>query len=100
MKVTCDDCKKEFKLTQNKIKFREVINDVTEQYFICPRCKKKYTIAYFDTEINENIKRMKELKNELDNKEITVEEYYTKTTNLKNRNVEKSNRYKLIYKTI
>ena len=44
-------------LPQNKIKIRKVVNDVTEQYFICPKCKRKYTIAYYDTEINENIKK-------------------------------------------
>ena len=64
MEVICDSCEKKIKLTQNKIKIRKVVNDVTEQYFICPKCKRKYTIAYYDTEINENIKRINKLREE------------------------------------
>ena len=40
MEVICDSCEKKIKLAQNKIKIRKVVNDVTEQYFICPKCNK------------------------------------------------------------
>ena len=98
MEVICDSCEKKIKLTQNKIKIRKVVNDVTEQYFICPKCKRKYTIAYYDTEINENIKRINKLREEYTR--TNDKDIETKYINLKNRNLEKNQRFRQIYSGI
>ena len=97
MKVTCNSCNKEFKVTKRKIKKEKVTDRVERQYFKCPHCKKKYIVSYFDNEIKENIKRMNDLKGQLLRKEITGDEYQVKYNNLKFRNITISNNYKGIF---
>ena len=73
-----------------------------EYYYTCPKCKHKYVISYEDDEIRENIKRIKELDREAasvtDNNEIV--NLMKKRNNLKNRNLEKSNQYMVVFKGV
>lgn len=100
MKVICDSCKKEFEIKKRMIRTEKVAGAIERSYFRCSKCKKKYVVNYSDPEIKANIKRIKELKGEHLRKEIDSETFIKKFNNLRERNIELSNRYKALYKEV
>ena len=102
MKIQCNECGAIFKNTRIKIRKEKITNSIIRYYYTCPKCKFKYVISYEDDEIRENIKRIKELDREAanatDNNEIV--NLMKKRNNLKNRNLEKSDQYMVVFKGI
>lgn len=95
MKIKCDNCTHEFKLSKVKLKERKVTKEISKMSFKCPKCKYEYIVSYQDKEVKENIKRIKFLTNELKNGDNTAE---LKIKNLKERNLDLSNRYKALFR--
>ena len=52
-KVVCDECSKEFNLSEKNIKKHYLEKDkaIEETYFMCPKCKHKYVISVTDEEV-------------------------------------------------
>ena len=102
MKITCDECEAVFKSSRIKIRKKKITKQIIQYYYTCPKCKHKFVISYEDNEIRENIKRIKELDREAasatDNNEIV--NLMKKRNNLKNRNLEKSDQYMVVFKGI
>ena len=102
MKIQCNECGAIFKNTRIKIRKKKITKQIIQYYYTCPKCKFKYVISYEDDEIRENIKRIKELDREAanatDNNEIV--NLMKKRNNLKNRNLEKSDQYMVVFKGI
>ena len=102
MKIQCNECEAVCKSSRVKIRKEKITNSIIRYYYTCPKCKFKYVISYEDDEIRENIKRIKELDREAanatDNNEIV--NLMKKRNNLKNRNIEKSNQYMIIFKEV
>lgn len=97
MKIICDNCNKEFKFSKIKIKEQRITEQISKMYYRCPKCKCEYVIAYKDKEVRENIEVIKMLSYELINGDRTA---VLKIQNLKERNVELSNRYKAFFKQV
>lgn len=102
MKIECNKCETVFKSSRIKIRKEKITDKIIRYYYTCPKCKFKYVISYEDDEIRENIKRIKELDREAasvtDNNEIV--NLMKKRNNLKNRNLEKSNQYMVVFKGV
>ncbi len=51
--IKCDQCGKEFKLTEKNYKKHWLDKDKTieKSYFNCPKCKQKYTVCITDPEV-------------------------------------------------
>ena len=102
MKIMCDECEAVFKSSRIKIRKKKITKQIIQYYYTCPKCKFKYVIGYEDDEIRENIKKIKELDREAasatDNNEIV--NLMKKRNNLKNRNLEKSDQYMVVFKGI
>ena len=102
MKIMCDECEAVFKSSRIKIRKKKITKQIIQYYYTCPKCKHKFVISYEDDEIRENIKRIKELDKEAinitDNNEIV--NIMKKRNNLKNRNIEKSDQYMVVFKGI
>ena len=102
MKIECNKCETVFKSSRIKIRNEKITNSIIRYYYTCPKCKFKYVISYEDDEIRENIKRIKELDREAanatDNNEIV--NLMKKRNNLKNRNLEKSDQYMVVFKGV
>ena len=98
----CNECEAVFKSSRIKIRKKKITKQIIQYYYTCPKCKFKYVISYEDDEIRENIKRIKELDREAanatDNNEIV--NLMKKRNNLKNRNLEKSDQYMVVFKGI
>ena len=98
----CDECETVFKSSKIKIRKKKITKQIIQYYYTCPKCKFKYVISYEDDEIRENIKRIKELDREAasvtDNNEIV--NLMKKRNNLKNRNLEKSDQYMVVFKGV
>lgn len=45
MKVICDNCKREFEMSQNKLQEKYLGAMYTEIYYNCPHCNKKHLIC-------------------------------------------------------
>lgn len=45
MKVVCKKCSEEFEPKQNMLKEKYLGAMITETYFECPKCKKKYLVC-------------------------------------------------------
>lgn len=93
MKIVCNNCNKGFSPNKVKVKERKVTDGITELYYKCPKCKFKYTITYQDEEVRQNIKRIKELQENANKDDLSI---FLKIKNLKDRNLELSNRYKAL----
>lgn len=102
MKIICDECKKTFKANKIKLKTENITDEIKRIYYYCPKCKYKYVVGFKDKEIEENIERIKELDREAinttDNADIV--NLIKKRDNLKQRNIEKSNRYMSLFRGI
>ena len=102
MKIMCDECEAVFKSNRIKIRKKKITKQIIQYYYTCPKCKHKFVISYEDDEIRENIKRIKELDREAasatNNNEIV--NLMKKRNNLKNRNLEKSDQYMVVFKGI
>ena len=102
MKIQCNECEAVFKSSRIKIRKEKITDKIIQYYYTCPKCKFKYVISYEDDEIRENIKRIKELDREAasatDNNEIV--NLMKKRNNLKNRNLEKSDQYMVVFKGV
>ncbi len=103
MNVVCDKCKHEFKVKPNRIKTKYITDDVEKMYFKCPTCKEEYIVGYRDSEVRDNIERIVTIVDDINQnrskysiKEIeSVQKEYGE---LKDRNMELSNRYKALFK--
>lgn len=98
--VTCDECEKEFKLKQSRIKVEVVAEEIEKSYFRCPKCKHKFIIMYKDREVKENLKEMDNIKIQIQellknhkNVECLIEQY----EKLYYRNLDISENYKSLY---
>ncbi|ARC85649.1 hypothetical protein U732_1115 [Clostridium argentinense CDC 2741] len=98
--VNCDECNKDFKLKQGRIRTENIAEGIERTYFKCPYCKSKYIVMYQDKEVKENLKdmdnikiRVQELLKEKKDVKILIEKY----EKLYYRNLEISNKYKEIY---
>ena len=102
MKIQCNECGAIFKSSRIKIRKKKITKQIIQYYYTCPKCKHKFVISYEDDEIRENIKRIKELDREAanatDNNEIV--NLMKKRNNLKNRNLEKSDQYMVVFKGV
>lgn len=67
LKVSCDNCKKEFKL---KFQIKKIKDDIERVYFVCPKCKKEYTCYYTNDLIKDKQNQLREL-SKLENLEHT-----------------------------
>lgn len=97
MKIICDNCNKEFKFSRIKIKEQKITDGISKMFYKCPKCKCEYIIAYKDKEVRENIKRINLLYCEVATGDKTAS---LKIQNLKDRNIELSNRYKAFFKSV
>lgn len=95
MKIRCDNCNKEFKIKNVKLKEEEIAEGITKIFYKCPKCKYEYIVSYRDKEILDNIGRIKELTKEV---EQGSKEAEVKIKNLIERNKIKSARYKALFK--
>lgn len=62
MEATCDKCSRKFEI---KMKKRTHGIDITEHYFICPKCKKRYTSYVTDQKVRSLQKEVRILSKEL-----------------------------------
>lgn len=62
LEVICDKCSKKFEV---KMKKRTHGVDITEHYFICPKCRKRYTSYVTDQEVRRLQKEVRVLSKEL-----------------------------------
>lgn len=101
IKTYCDLCKKSFKIKPKMIKEIKLTNEVTKLSFKCPHCKHEFVVSYKDNEVEENIKIMNGIAEEIKNKNkfepMELETLTEKFNKLKQRNLEVSNRYKAIF---
>lgn len=82
MNVTCDECKKEFRVKQEVEKIQ---GDIRRVYFICSHCNKRYTAYYLNDKIeNKQLKANKLIRK--------MEKYYLNTA--------EHNKYLKIYKDL
>lgn len=101
IKIKCDHCGKEFKLKAKMIKEKKITDEVTKLFFKCPRCKFDFIVSYKDKEIEENIKIMNNISEEIRDKEkfepMELDTLMKKINNLKQRNLELNSRYKMLF---
>lgn len=100
MKIVCDKCKKKFDSSKIKLKEVNVTDEIIEISYKCPKCKEKYIVGYKDKEILENIQKIKELDREATNvtNNNDIVNLLKMRKNLKDRNVELSERYKSFFR--
>ncbi|NFC47363.1 hypothetical protein EXN05_08815 [Clostridium botulinum] len=55
MKVICDNCKREFEMSQDKLKEKYLGAMYTEVYYECPHCNKKHLVCV----MNDKCRRLK-----------------------------------------
>lgn len=60
-KVVCDKCQKQFKIS---IKKQKIEDDIERVYFVCPKCKEKYTSYYSDDEIKDRQNQIRVMQEE------------------------------------
>lgn len=77
VKVVCKECKEEFEIRQDMLKEKYLGAMITETYFKCPECDKKYLVCINTLKVRElmagirkntvlgNYKKVDELKKEL-----------------------------------
>lgn len=63
MKVVCDDCKKELEITHETVKEKYLGSMLTEVYFNCPHCDKKYFVCLRNAKVRELQNEIDKLKN-------------------------------------
>lgn len=101
IKIKCDYCGKQFKLKAKMIREKKITDEITKLSFKCPKCKGDFAVSYKDKEINENIKIMNDIAEEIKNKDkfepMELDTLTEKFNKLKQRNLEVSNRYKAIF---
>ncbi|WP_409068853.1 hypothetical protein ACFLKC_14055 [Clostridium caseinilyticum] len=61
MKVICDNCKREFNMTQDKLKEKYLGAMYTEVYYECPKCNKKHLVCVMNAKCR-RLKRKIEIK--------------------------------------
>ncbi|HDK7138930.1 hypothetical protein FDB72_10425 [Clostridium botulinum] len=61
MKVICDNCKREFNMTQDRLKEKYLGAMYTEIYYECPHCNKKHLVCVMNTKCR-RLKRKIEMK--------------------------------------
>lgn len=61
MKVICDNCKREFEMSQDKLKEKYLGAMYTEVYYECPKCNKKHLVCVMNTKCR-RLKRRIEIK--------------------------------------
>lgn len=62
MIAKCTDCRKKF---EPKIERRMLDNDIQEIFFSCPKCSKRYHVAFTNTEIRKLNEEMQLVKDQL-----------------------------------
>lgn len=62
MKVICDNCKREFETSRDMLKERYLGAMITEIYYICPKCEKKYLVCLQNIKTRELKRRIDKLK--------------------------------------
>lgn len=77
VKILCEECKEEFEIRQDMLKEKYLGGMITETYFKCPECDKKYLVCINTLKARElmagirkhtvlgNYKKVNELKKEL-----------------------------------
>ncbi|WP_332606857.1 hypothetical protein [Bacillus spizizenii] len=60
MKVSCDDCLKEFEMQPKEHPLNNA--GIEETYFKCPHCSKHYTVIVTDYETRKMIRKHKKLR--------------------------------------
>lgn len=101
-KVNCNSCRKEFKLKKSMIRKEWVTSEIERSFFICPHCKRKYTICYEDNEFRDNIEKMSKLRKRmselnLDINNIQAKDIIEEYKKYHERNIEISKSYRAIY---
>ncbi|APQ97197.1 hypothetical protein [Clostridium botulinum] len=61
MKVICDNCKREFEMSQDKLKEKYLGAMYTEVYYECPHCNKKHLVCVMNGKCR-RLKRQMELR--------------------------------------
>ncbi|GAA0825297.1 hypothetical protein [Clostridium tertium] len=101
IKTYCDLCKKSFKIKAKMLKETKVTNEVTKLSFKCPHCKHEFVVIYKDNEVEENIKIMNDIAEEIKNKDkfepMELDTLTERFNKLKHRNLELSSSYKVLY---
>lgn len=62
MKVVCEHCKESFELTQDDLKEKYLGAMISEVYFICPHCNKKFIVCLKNPKTREFQRKIDELK--------------------------------------
>ncbi|NHL37853.1 hypothetical protein FDE95_14845 [Clostridium botulinum] len=61
MKAICDNCKREFEMSQDKLKEKYLGAMYTEVYYECPKCNKKHLVCVMNSKCR-RLKRQMELR--------------------------------------
>lgn len=61
MKVICDNCKREFEMSQDKLKEKYLGAMYTEVYYECPHCNKKHFVCIMNAKCR-HLKRKMEIR--------------------------------------
>ncbi len=98
--LNCDECGKDFKLKQGRIRTENVAEEIERTYFKCPKCKHKFIVMYKDAEIKENLKEMDNIKikiQELLKEKKDVSKLMQQYKKIHCKNLDISEKYKKIY---
>ncbi|HCL4549743.1 hypothetical protein EXM36_02900 [Clostridium botulinum] len=60
MKAICDNCKREFEMSQDKLKEKYLGAMYTEVYYECPKCNKKHLVCIMNAKCR-HLKRKMEI---------------------------------------
>lgn len=74
MQAKCNKCEETFEYSDVKVKERKV-DDLTEQYFNCPKCGEHYHVSYMDRECFKYKNRIKQLRQQIVKEQIKLREY-------------------------
>ncbi|MHB9947486.1 hypothetical protein CF055_00085 [Clostridium botulinum] len=58
MKAICDNCKREFEMSQDKLKEKYLGAMYTEVYYECPHCNKKHLVCVMNSKCRRLKKQM------------------------------------------
>lgn len=62
MKATCEECKKEFEITQDMLQEKYLGAMMTETFYHCPKCSKKYVVCVMNNKARRLKQKMEQLK--------------------------------------
>lgn len=92
--VICDECEERFSIS---IRVRKHRGGIKESYFICPKCKKEYTVLYTNRATREIQRKIQDLREEIKKYPSKTEKIMKQYRKLVKKNTEMS---KTLFKEI